>query len=82
MYQTPLNCHFKMVEIGNFPVVQRLGLCVFTAEGSGSIPDKELRSHPTSCVAWPRQWGRPYLLSLVAASSKTMEQSEQVCGGP
>ena len=41
MYQMPLNCHFKVVEIGNFPVVQGLGLCVFTAEVSGSIPGKD-----------------------------------------
>ena len=37
----------KLSKTGNSLVVQWLGLCIFTAEGPGSIPGlvRELRSH-------------------------------------
>ena len=39
--------------VGNSLVVQKLGLCTFTAEGLGSIP--AWGTNPTSCAAVKRK---------------------------
>ena len=38
--------------MGNYLVLQWLGLCAFTAEGAGSIPGREIKIPQT---AWPKE---------------------------